>query len=82
MATVRYSLDNLPEVSPEDWARVDAVKDEDIDFSDIPEQTGFSRFAHPVNTRLQQLFTNAQTWATKVDLHPAAIEEAIEAVRK
>jgi uncharacterized protein (DUF4415 family) len=28
---------NLKKSSRTDWARVDAIKDEDIDFSDIPE---------------------------------------------
>lgn len=28
---------NLTKSSRTDWARVDAIKDEDIDFSDIPE---------------------------------------------
>jgi uncharacterized protein (DUF4415 family) len=31
----RYSADNLP-ASETDWARVDAMTDEEIDFSDIP----------------------------------------------
>jgi uncharacterized protein (DUF4415 family) len=34
---VRYSADNLPEPTKEEWARFDALRDEDIDCSDIPE---------------------------------------------
>jgi uncharacterized protein (DUF4415 family) len=38
--------------SEEDWARFDAMKDEDIDFSDIPEVTDLSglvpRIPHPM----------------------------------
>ncbi|MDE3016111.1 MAG: BrnA antitoxin family protein [Pseudomonadota bacterium] len=34
---VRYSLDNLPIDTKTDWARLDAMRDEDIDCSDIPE---------------------------------------------
>jgi hypothetical protein len=37
-------LENLPKVSEEDWARVRAVKDVDIDFSDIPEIKDMSGF--------------------------------------
>jgi hypothetical protein len=34
-----YQLDpkNLPQLSQSDLARIDRVKDEDIDYSDIPE---------------------------------------------
>ena len=34
---VRYSVDNLPIDTKTDWARFDAIRDEDIDCSDIPE---------------------------------------------
>jgi len=34
---VRYSADNLPEPTKEEWARFDALRDKDIDCSDIPE---------------------------------------------
>ena len=44
MAIVRYTLETLPPVSKEDLDRVDAIKDEDIDYSDIPETTDFSNF--------------------------------------
>jgi uncharacterized protein (DUF4415 family) len=44
MAIVRYTLETLPPVSKEDLDRVDAIKDEDIDYSDIPEVTDFSKF--------------------------------------
>jgi uncharacterized protein (DUF4415 family) len=50
MKTVRYSSGNLPKPSKEDWDRLDAVKDEDIDYSDIPEVTDFSKF-HPWEQR-------------------------------
>jgi uncharacterized protein (DUF4415 family) len=44
MSTVRYSSENVPKPAPEDWDRLDGVKDEDIDFSDIPQITDFSGF--------------------------------------
>ena len=34
--TVRYKAKDLPPTSPEDLARLRAIRDEDIDFSDIP----------------------------------------------
>jgi uncharacterized protein (DUF4415 family) len=39
MAIVRFKLDpkNPPKMSEEDLARFDAIRDEDIDYSDIPE---------------------------------------------
>jgi hypothetical protein len=37
MAIVSYTLENLPQISQEDWDRDDAIKDEDIDFSDKRE---------------------------------------------
>ena len=44
MGTVRYTLETLPQVGEEYLAHVDAIKDEAIDYSDIPEVTDFSRF--------------------------------------
>ena len=44
MKTVRYSSDNIPKPTKKDWERVNNLKDEDIDFSDIPEVTDFSKF--------------------------------------
>ena len=43
---VRYKMGEVPEPSKKDWDRVRAIKDEDIDYSDIPEITDFSGF-HP-----------------------------------
>ena len=44
MAIVRYTPETLPPVSKEDWDKLDSVKDEDIDCSDIPEMTDLSNF--------------------------------------
>ena len=44
MKIVRYSSGNLPKPTKEDWDRLDSLKDEDIDCSDIPEITDFSKF--------------------------------------
>jgi uncharacterized protein (DUF4415 family) len=34
---VQYNIDDLPEETATDWERLDAMTDEDIDYSDIPE---------------------------------------------
>ena len=39
MAIVSYTLETLPTLSKEYLDKVHAIKDEDIDFSDIPEIT-------------------------------------------
>lgn len=39
MAIVRYTLNTVPEVSKEQMEKVRAIRDEDIDFSDIPPLT-------------------------------------------
>jgi len=44
MGIVRHTLESLPPVSKEDLERVDAIRDEDIDCSDISEVTDFSKF--------------------------------------
>jgi uncharacterized protein (DUF4415 family) len=44
MNIVRYSSDKVPKPTQEDWDRLDSVKDEDIDRSDIPEITDFCGF--------------------------------------
>ena len=44
MGIVRYTLETLPPVSKEDRDRLDSIKDEDIDYSDITEVTDFSKF--------------------------------------
>jgi uncharacterized protein (DUF4415 family) len=44
MGTVSYTLDTLPPASQEEWDRVNAIKDDEIDFSDIPEIKDLSGF--------------------------------------
>jgi uncharacterized protein (DUF4415 family) len=44
MAIVRYTSETVPKPAREDWERLDGLKDEDIDYSDIPEVTDFSKF--------------------------------------
>jgi len=61
MATVRYTLETLPPVSKEDLDRANAVKDKDIDYSDIPEITDFSKF-RPWEQR--QMFKPVKTTIT------------------
>jgi uncharacterized protein (DUF4415 family) len=42
MGIVSYTLENLPPVSQKDIDRAAAIKDEDIDCSDIPEITSLA----------------------------------------
>jgi len=44
MGTVRHTLETLPPVNKKYLNRVDNIKDEDIDCSDIPEMTDLSNF--------------------------------------
>jgi uncharacterized protein (DUF4415 family) len=44
MAIVRYTSETVPKPAREDWKRLDSLKDEDIDYPDIPEVTDLSRF--------------------------------------
>jgi len=44
MGIVSYTFETLPPVSKEDWERIDTIKDEDIDYSDIPEMKDLSGF--------------------------------------
>ena len=50
MKIVRYSSENIPKPTKKDWERLDSVKEENIDFSDIPKVTDFSKF-HPWEQR-------------------------------
>jgi uncharacterized protein (DUF4415 family) len=50
MAIVRYTSETVPKPTRKDWKRLDSLKDEDIDYSDIPEITDFSKF-HPWEQR-------------------------------
>jgi uncharacterized protein (DUF4415 family) len=42
MGTVSYTFETLPPVSKEEWERIDSVKDEDIDYSEIPAMKDLS----------------------------------------
>jgi uncharacterized protein (DUF4415 family) len=42
MGTVSYTFETLPPVSKEEWERIDAVKEEDINYSDIPKMKDLS----------------------------------------
>jgi uncharacterized protein (DUF4415 family) len=41
---MRYTSESVPNPTKEDWDRLDSQKDEEIDYSDIPEITDFSKF--------------------------------------
>jgi uncharacterized protein (DUF4415 family) len=42
MGMVSYTFETLPPVSKEEWERIDTIKDEDIDYSEIPEMKDLS----------------------------------------
>lgn len=42
MAIVRHSSNDMPPISPEELDKLDAMSDQDIDFSDSPEITDFT----------------------------------------
>ena len=66
MGIVRHTLESLPPVSKEDLERVDAIRDEDIDCSDIAGATDFSKF-HPWEQR--QMFKPVKVAVTcKLDV--------------
>jgi uncharacterized protein (DUF4415 family) len=59
MGTVNYTFETLPLVSKEEWERVDAIKDEDIDYSEIPEMKDLSglrpRQVQVMNTKKEKV---------------------------
>jgi uncharacterized protein (DUF4415 family) len=57
-------LETLPPITEEGLARMDSIRDEDIDFSDIPEITDFSGF-HPWKDR--HLYRPAKPLKAKVN---------------
>jgi uncharacterized protein (DUF4415 family) len=44
MGIVKFTSETLPKVSEKEWARLDGIKDEEIDSSEIPEIVDFSGF--------------------------------------
>ena len=44
MKKISYTMESLPKVNKKEWARIDAIKEEEIDCSDIPEFKDASGF--------------------------------------
>ena len=59
MGMVSYTFETLPTVSKEEWERVDAIKDEDIDYSEIHEMKDLSglrpRQVQELNTKTEKV---------------------------
>jgi len=59
MGIVSYTAETLPPVSKKEWGRIDAVKDEDINYSDIPEVKDLSglrpRQVRDLNTKQEKV---------------------------
>jgi len=51
MGTVSYTLKNLPPISQETLDKVAAIKNNDIDYSDIPNLTGVKLRPKPIVNR-------------------------------
>jgi uncharacterized protein (DUF4415 family) len=50
IVTFELDLDNPPPLTDEQWEQMErlrAMKEEDIDLSDIPEQTGLNKWSRP-----------------------------------
>jgi uncharacterized protein (DUF4415 family) len=68
MKTVRYSSENVPKPSKEDWDRVAALKDEDIDCSDIPEFKDLSGFRPFIDRKMYRPIKVAVTCKLDADI--------------
>jgi uncharacterized protein (DUF4415 family) len=59
MGMVSYTFETLPSVSKEEWERIDAIKDEDINYSEIPEMKDLAglrpRQARELNTKKEKV---------------------------
>jgi uncharacterized protein (DUF4415 family) len=68
MKTVRYSSENLPRPTKEDWNRVAAIQDKEIDCSDIPEYVDFSGFRPYVDRKMYRPVKVAVTCKLDADV--------------
>ena len=68
METVSYTCETLPPVSKEEWDRVGAIKDTDIDCSDIPEIKGLSALRPRLDRNLYKPIKVAVTCKLDADV--------------
>ena len=68
MGTVSYTLETLPPVSKKERERVKAIKDKDIDFSDIPEIKGLSGLRPRLDSKLYKPIKVAVTCKLDADI--------------
>jgi hypothetical protein len=65
METVSYTFETLPPVSKEEWERIDTIKDEDNNYSDIPKMKDLSglrpRQVRELNTK-QERYLSPAIW--------------------
>ncbi len=62
----KRSITTEPEIDQTDWKRIDAMKDEDIDLSDIPEITP-EMFARAVHRRNFKVIPRKKQLTLRVD---------------
>jgi hypothetical protein len=59
MGMVSHTFETLPPVRKEEWERIDAIKDEEINYSEIPEMKDLSglrpRQVRELNTRVEKV---------------------------
>ena len=68
MKIVRYSSENVPKPTKKDWDRVAAIKDEEIDCSDIPELKDLSGFRPFIDRRMYKPIKIAVTCKLDADI--------------
>ena len=68
MGKVSYTLETLPPISKKERDRVAAIKDDDIDFSDIPEVKELSGLRPRLNNRLYKPIKIAVTCKLDADI--------------
>ena len=68
MKTVRYSSENAPKPTKDDWDRVKAIKDKEIDFSDIPKFKDLSGFTPFIDRKMYKPIKIAITCKLDADI--------------
>ncbi|MDR3020189.1 MAG: BrnT family toxin [Treponema sp.] len=68
MKIVRYTSETAPKPTKEDWERTAALKDKDINCSDIPEVRDFSGFQPFVNRKMYKPVKVAVTCKLDADI--------------
>ena len=68
MKIVRYTSGNVPKPTKEDWDKTAAIKDKDIDFSDIPQFKDLSAFRPFIDRKMYRPVKVAVTCKLDADI--------------